>query len=238
VRPWPKGLFGDVALLGDEGVASAWRRRPGCANLALRCKRFWRSRKSECALRRVLDLCSIHGESHPGERKLARAFLERIERARSARSLKGRNYRGDSARISRAGLRLCRHPALVTTLTALITRLVPSWLKRRASRSQDSRQSICAPAASPGYAFVNLGSAFLSAAAGGYVTAWAAAANPLIHVLALALVVLALSALSALQSAASSLSVPTSAGGHYAHRRAGWRVGAAEGIGNSVGCAT
>ena len=27
-----------------------------------------------------LDLCTIHGESHPGERKLARAFLERIER--------------------------------------------------------------------------------------------------------------------------------------------------------------
>jgi hypothetical protein len=47
---------------------------------------------------------------------------------------------------------------------------------------------------------VNLGSAFLFAAAGGYVTAWAAVANPLVHVLALALVVLALSALSALQS--------------------------------------
>jgi hypothetical protein len=27
-----------------------------------------------------LDLCAMHGESHPGERKLARAFLERIER--------------------------------------------------------------------------------------------------------------------------------------------------------------
>ncbi len=27
-----------------------------------------------------LDLCTIHGESHRGERKLARAFLERIER--------------------------------------------------------------------------------------------------------------------------------------------------------------
>jgi hypothetical protein len=27
-----------------------------------------------------LDLCSIHGESNPGERKLARAFLERIEK--------------------------------------------------------------------------------------------------------------------------------------------------------------
>jgi hypothetical protein len=27
-----------------------------------------------------LDLCTIHGESHPGERRLARLFLERIER--------------------------------------------------------------------------------------------------------------------------------------------------------------
>ncbi len=28
-----------------------------------------------------LDLCTIHGESHPGERRLARSFLERIERS-------------------------------------------------------------------------------------------------------------------------------------------------------------
>ncbi len=27
-----------------------------------------------------LDLCTMHGESHPGERRLARMFLERIER--------------------------------------------------------------------------------------------------------------------------------------------------------------
>ena len=26
-----------------------------------------------------LDLCTMHGESHPGERRLARLFLERIE---------------------------------------------------------------------------------------------------------------------------------------------------------------
>ena len=26
-----------------------------------------------------IDLCTMHGESHPGERRLARAFLERIE---------------------------------------------------------------------------------------------------------------------------------------------------------------
>ncbi len=27
-----------------------------------------------------LDLCTMHGESHPGERKLARMFLDRIEK--------------------------------------------------------------------------------------------------------------------------------------------------------------
>ena len=47
---------------------------------------------------------------------------------------------------------------------------------------------------------MNLGYSFLAAAAGGYVTAWVAAANPLVHVLALGMVVLALAALSALQS--------------------------------------
>jgi hypothetical protein len=77
--------------------------------------------------------------------------------------------------------------ALGMALSALIARLAPDWA------GADARPK-------PGYAFVNLGCAFLAAAAGGYVTAWLAAANPLIHVLALALVVLALSALNALQS--------------------------------------
>jgi hypothetical protein len=91
--------------------------------------------------------------------------------------------------------------ALVTTLSALVARLVPSWNETESQPqpvlpAEDLRSQ---PRGS-GYAIVNLGSAFLSAAAGGYVTAWAAAANPLIHVLALALVLLALSALSVLQS--------------------------------------
>ena len=76
---------------------------------------------------------------------------------------------------------------LVIVLTALLTRMVPSW-----TGDEGKPQ--------PWYAFVNLGYSFLAAAAGGYVTAWAAAANPLIHVLALGIVVLALAALSALQS--------------------------------------
>ena len=76
---------------------------------------------------------------------------------------------------------------LVIVLTALLARLVPSWV------AVDGNPQ-------PAYVFVNLGYSFLAAAAGGYVTAWAAAANPLIHVLALGIVVLALSALSAMQS--------------------------------------
>lgn len=75
---------------------------------------------------------------------------------------------------------------LVIVLTALLTRLVPSWV------ATDGKPQ-------PGYVFVNLGYSFLAAAAGGYVTAWAAAANPMVHVLALGIVVLALSALSAMQ---------------------------------------
>jgi hypothetical protein len=72
-------------------------------------------------------------------------------------------------------------------LTALTTRLVPSW----ADAAENQRSS---------YFFVHLALAFLAASAGGYVTAWVARGNPLIQVLALALVVLLLSAMSALQA--------------------------------------
>ena len=75
---------------------------------------------------------------------------------------------------------------LVIVLTALLTRMVPSWT------STESKPA-------PGYIAVNLGYSFLAAAGGGYVTASVADANPLFHVLALAMVVLALAALSALQ---------------------------------------
>ena len=77
--------------------------------------------------------------------------------------------------------------ALVGLAAALLARLTPGW-------AVDEGQP------SAGYAFVNLGYSFLAAAAGGYVTAWLAAANPLYPVLTLAVVVLALAGLSALQA--------------------------------------
>jgi hypothetical protein len=77
--------------------------------------------------------------------------------------------------------------ALVIVVTMLLTRLTPGWA------GKDGKPE-------PSYAMVNVGYSFLAAAAGGYVTALAARANPLIHVLALALIVLLLAALSAMQS--------------------------------------
>ena len=77
--------------------------------------------------------------------------------------------------------------SLVAVLTALLAWLTPSWVAEQGKPK-------------PGYIFVNLGYSFLAAAAGGYVTALLAAANPLFHVLALGIIVLALAALSALQS--------------------------------------
>ena len=76
---------------------------------------------------------------------------------------------------------------LVIGITALLTRLTPGWV------AAEGRPK-------PGYAFVNLSYSFLAAAAGGYVTAVIAAGNPLVNDLVLALVVLAMSALSAMQS--------------------------------------
>lgn len=76
---------------------------------------------------------------------------------------------------------------LIAGLTAVLTKLTPSWV-----RDEERPQ--------PGYMFVNLGYSFLAAAAGGYVTARFAAANPLYHVLALAIIVLAIAGLGAMQS--------------------------------------
>jgi hypothetical protein len=75
---------------------------------------------------------------------------------------------------------------LVTIMTALLNKLTPSWV------AEGSHPE-------PGYIFVNLGYSFVAAAVGGYITAWIAGGNPLIHVLALAIPALLLAALSALQ---------------------------------------
>jgi hypothetical protein len=76
-----KGLFSDVELLSDEGEGSAWPEAARLRELALALQGiFAQSEERNALCDEFLDLCSMHGESHPGERKLARALLERIER--------------------------------------------------------------------------------------------------------------------------------------------------------------
>lgn len=75
---------------------------------------------------------------------------------------------------------------LIAVITVLLQKLTPNWVGEKGNPK-------------PGYIFVNLGYSFLAAAAGGYVTAWIAQHNPLFHVLALAITILLLAGLSALQ---------------------------------------
>ncbi len=77
--------------------------------------------------------------------------------------------------------------ALSIAIAATVKITVPSWTREES-----------APGSA--YAFVTLGSSLLVGAVGGYITAAAATGNPLVHVLALGITVLALAAVSALQS--------------------------------------
>ena len=75
-----RGLFSSVELL-EEGDENAWPEAERLRELALAMQGVLAQLETQNALcDEFLDLCSMHGESHPGERKLARAFLERIER--------------------------------------------------------------------------------------------------------------------------------------------------------------
>jgi len=75
-----KGLFSGVELLSED-ERGAWPEAARLRELALALQGILAQQEERNALcDEFLDLCSMHGEFHPGERKLARSFLERIER--------------------------------------------------------------------------------------------------------------------------------------------------------------
>lgn len=72
-----RGLFAEYV----DGEERGWTQAARLRELALALQNVLAQHGQRNALcDEFLDLCTIHGESHPGERKLARAFLERIER--------------------------------------------------------------------------------------------------------------------------------------------------------------
>ncbi len=74
-----RGLFSEY--VSEDGNEGAWSEAAHLRELAVALQNVLAQHEEKNALcDEFLDLCSIHGESHPGERRLARAFLERIER--------------------------------------------------------------------------------------------------------------------------------------------------------------
>lgn len=76
-----RGLFSDLELIGDEEHDRNWPEAARLRELALALQSVFAQHERHNALcDEFLDLCSMHGESHPGEARLARLFLTRIER--------------------------------------------------------------------------------------------------------------------------------------------------------------
>ncbi len=78
-----RGLFSDIALVEDDETDRAWPEAARLRELALALQNIFAQQEKRNALcDEFLDLCSMHGESHPGEPRLARLFLARIERGK------------------------------------------------------------------------------------------------------------------------------------------------------------
>jgi len=74
-----RGLFGEP--IDRDEPEKKWPEAVRLRELAVALQQVLAQNGERNALcDEFLDLCTMHGESHPGERKLARAFLERIER--------------------------------------------------------------------------------------------------------------------------------------------------------------
>ncbi|MFP5276223.1 MAG: hypothetical protein ACLGPM_03830 [Acidobacteriota bacterium] len=72
------GLFAEPV---EGGTERAWPEAARLRELAVALQNLLAQQGERNALcDEFLDLCTMHGESHPGERRLARLFLERIER--------------------------------------------------------------------------------------------------------------------------------------------------------------
>jgi hypothetical protein len=76
-----RGLFADLALTEENESNREWAEAARLRELALVLQNVFAQHEQRNALcDEFLDLCSMHGESHPGEARLARMFMARIDR--------------------------------------------------------------------------------------------------------------------------------------------------------------
>jgi hypothetical protein len=75
-----RGLFSEYEHLSGEDEDYSWPEAARLRELAVALQGVLTQHEQRNALcDEFLYLCTMHGEYHPGERKLARAFLQRIE---------------------------------------------------------------------------------------------------------------------------------------------------------------
>jgi hypothetical protein len=75
-----RGLFASSDHLGEAAPHRPWPEAEQLRQLAFALQAIQaQDQQSDPLVEQFLDLCSIHGESDPGEPKLARAFLTEIE---------------------------------------------------------------------------------------------------------------------------------------------------------------
>jgi|SRR5579863_3045747 hypothetical protein len=76
-----RGLFADRVQASDDEEESGWPEAARLRELAFALQAILNQADERNALcDEFLDLCTIHGEHDPGEARLARMFLQRIER--------------------------------------------------------------------------------------------------------------------------------------------------------------
>ncbi len=76
-----RGLFSDLAVTGEDDEERNWPEAARLRELAAALQAIASQQEERNALcDEFLDLCTMNGESHPGEPRLARQFLARIER--------------------------------------------------------------------------------------------------------------------------------------------------------------
>ncbi len=76
-----RGLFSDYEQLGETAENRPWPEASRLRELAFALQGILAQADERDALcEEFLDLCTIHGENDPGESRLARAFLTRIEK--------------------------------------------------------------------------------------------------------------------------------------------------------------
>ena len=76
-----RGLFSDVALTEEDESNREWPEAARLRELAQALQNVFAQYEQRNPLcDEFLDLCSMHGESHPGEPRLARLFLARFDR--------------------------------------------------------------------------------------------------------------------------------------------------------------